>query len=105
MWLNMTFIGDVEYDLDFSNIFAAISGNFSIADLFISTEGLTLIALFGTGVLFGISVPWLGRGIYNLILSLVYTISRKVKDKDKSLNDSLKKIKNKIQTKRLLIYN
>lgn len=79
IWLNMTFIGNLDYDFDFSSIADAISGKFSIADLFLSAEGLMLMALFGTGVGFGLSIPWLGKSLYNLILAIVYTANKRIK--------------------------
>lgn len=99
IWLNMTFIGDLDYDFNFSDIFAALKGTFSIADLFFSPQGLMLITLFGTGVVFGLSIPWLGKTLYNLVLALIYTITAKLKKKD--LNDELRKMKRKIQTMRI----
>jgi hypothetical protein len=53
----MTFIGDLDYDFNFSDLIAALKGSFSIADLFTSPNGLMLIALFGTGSMLGLSVP------------------------------------------------
>lgn len=93
IWLNMTFIGSLEYDFDFSDMAAALSGNFSLADLFASPSGLMLITLLGTGGL--ISAPWLGKTTYNLILALVFTGLKMSKESDKPL---IKKIKNKIPT-------
>jgi hypothetical protein len=83
MWVNMTFIGDLDYDFNFSDLVDALRGNFSIADLFLSPEGLMLITLFGTGVVFGLSVPWLGKSLYNLILAIVYTGYARIKGKEK----------------------
>lgn len=80
IWLNMTFIGDFEYDFDFTQISDALAGKFSIADMFLSPEGLMLISLFGTGFAFGLSVPWLGKSLYNLVLAIIYTSSKKMKE-------------------------
>lgn len=84
IWLNMTFIGDLDYDFNFSDTVAALHGSFSIADIFTSPEGMMLMTLFGTGFAFGLSVPWLGKSLYNLTLALVYTGYAKLKgDKKK----------------------
>jgi hypothetical protein len=53
----MTFIGDLDYDFNFGDIINAISGNFSIEQLFFSSSGLMLITLFGVGNFMGISFP------------------------------------------------
>jgi hypothetical protein len=79
IWLNMTFIGDLDYDFNFSNTVAALHGSFSIADIFASPEGLMLMTLFGTGFAFGLSVPWLGKSLYNLTVAIVYTGYAKLK--------------------------
>ena len=80
IWLNMTFIGHMDYDFDFSNMAKALAGNFSLADLFASPEGLMLTTLFATGSF--ISAPWLGKVAYNLVLALVYTGLKNAKKKD-----------------------
>jgi hypothetical protein len=94
IWLNMTFIGNLDYDMDFSNMAKALAGHFSLADLFASPEGLMLTTLLATGTL--ISAPWLGLKIYNLVLALVYTGLKNAKGKDiqhKVLNSMHSKIK------------
>jgi len=79
MWLQMTFIGDLEYDFNYETIVLALKGTFSIADLFVSPEGLMLLTLFGVGAIFGLSVPWLGKSLYNFGLALFYTAYAKLK--------------------------
>jgi len=93
IWLNMTFIGDLDYDFNFSDTVAALHGTFSIADLFTSPEGLMLITLFGTGFALGLSVPWLGKSLYNLTLAIIYTGYAKLKGDKKKLAE----IKNKMR--------
>ena len=92
LWINMTFIGNLDYDFNFSDVVAALKGTFTITNLFLSPEGLMLVSLFGTGVIFGLSIPWLGKTLYNLILAIFYTIYSKIKG-DK---DILQKVKNKM---------
>lgn len=93
IWLNMTFIGDMDYDFNFSDISAALSGSFSLADLFTSPSGLMLITLFGTGSALGLSVPWLGKSLYNFTMAVVYTGFIKGKGKGITLSNIKKKIK------------
>jgi len=90
IWLNMSFIGDADFDFNFSDLAGALAGSFSLADLFASPSGLLMITLFGTGSLLGLSVPWLGKSMYNLIAGLVYTAYTKVRDSDSKLLTSLK---------------
>jgi hypothetical protein len=91
IWLNMTFIGDLDYDFNFSDMAEALRGNFSLADLFTSPEGLMLMTLFGTGAAFGLSVPWLGKSLYNLILAIVYTGYTRIKGNDKKVLTNIHK--------------
>jgi len=98
IWLNMTFIGDLDYDFNFDDIVNALKGTFSIADLFASPEGLMLITLFGTGAAFGLSVPWLGKTAYNLVLALTYTAYARLKGSEKKV---LMNIKSRIKKVRL----
>jgi len=93
IWLNMTFIGDLDYDFNFSDTVAALHGTFSIADIFTSPEGMMLIALFGTGAAFGLSVPWLGKSLYNLTLAIVYTGYAKLKGDKKKIALMKKKMR------------
>lgn len=94
MWLNMTFIGDLDYDFNFSDIILALTGKFTINELFFSPSGLMLITLFGMGSL--ISFPWLGHSVLNLSMALVYTGLTKLKDKNLA---SI--IRNKIKIQRI----
>lgn len=71
IWLNMTFIGDLDYDFNFSAIFQALSGNYTLHAIFGGGAGIMLATLFATGSV--VSAPWLGTTAANLILALVYT--------------------------------
>lgn len=77
-WLNMTFIGHADFDFDLSHIGKALKGQYALADVFTSPEGLLMIGLVSTGSL--ISMPWLGRATYNVLAALLYTAFKKVKD-------------------------
>jgi hypothetical protein len=80
IWLSMTFVGDPRFDMDLTTAIDAFKGNFSVADLFTSPSGLAMIALLGTGFM-GLSVPWLGSSVYNLIVALIYTGYKKLRDR------------------------
>jgi len=79
MWINMSFIGDFSDDFDISNILNAISGNFTISDLFLSPSGLKFLTLFSTGGL--LSFPWVfGSFPISIIVALIYTGYKKLKN-------------------------
>lgn len=93
IWLNMTFIGNLDYDFDFSDMASALKGKFALEDIFGGPEGLMLTTLFSTGTL--ISAPWLGATSHNLVLALVYTAFKRMKGGNFS---AIKKMKNAIPT-------
>ena len=101
IWLNMTFIGDLDYDFNFSDVAAALGGSFTLTALFVSPEGLMLLTLFGTGAAFGLSFPWLGKSLYNLTMAIVYTSYYKFKKDDVKYKGMLRKFKRKIKTVKL----
>lgn len=94
IWLNMSFIGDLEYDMNISSIAGALVGSFSLADLFMSPEGLLMISLFATGGI--ISFPWLSANIFNILLATIYTGYVKLHEKSP---ETIKKIKSYIKIK------
>ena len=83
IWMNMSFVGNLKYDFDLSHVMSALRGNYSLADLFVSPAGLTMLALFATGNL--ISVAWLGSTSANLLLVLVYHTYQKTRDHNVNL--------------------
>jgi len=101
IWLNMTFIGDLDYDFNFSDLTNALAGSFSITDLFVSPEGLMLMTLFGTGAVLGLSIPWLGKSVFNLTLAIVYTGYARLKGKDKNWKQTLERFKKKMRKDKL----
>lgn len=90
MWLNMSFIGSFDYDFNWSDIWDAFMGKYSITQLFFSPAGLMLIALFTTGPY--VSIPWLGSSLYSLVLAFFYTGYVKLKGSDKDVLGALKKL-------------
>ena len=90
IWLNSAFTGDPELDLDLSYVIGAFAGHFTITDLFMSKEGLAMLALL-VGGFTGIGVSWLAASnAINLLLALLYTGSKKAKEKN--LFQSLKNL-------------
>lgn len=94
IWLNMTFIGDLDYDFNFGAVVDSLTGRFTLADLFGGGSGLMLLTLFGTGGL--ASAPWLGSVAGNLALALVYTAVTIAKDKNHPI---AQKIRSKVKLK------
>jgi hypothetical protein len=78
IWLNMSFIGDAQFDLDLSTIALAFEGSFSIADLFVSPSGLMMLALLGTGFM-GIGFGWMGARALNILIALLYTLFKRLR--------------------------
>jgi len=99
IWMNMTFIGDLDYDFNFEAVFNALMGNFSIEQLFTGASGIMLLTLFATGSI--ASVPWLGSLPYNLLLALVYTATKYAKNK--TIAAKLDALRGKIKFKKIPI--
>jgi hypothetical protein len=102
IWFNMTFIGDAKYDFNLTDAYAALSGKFSLANLFAGTSGTQLLLLFATGVI-GISFPWPGpasvKFLYAMIKSLADWAKLKLQKEhiymNGDINMKLKEILNK----------
>lgn len=88
IWVNMTFVGDFGYDFDWSDMAAALAGNYSLAELFTSPAGLMTVTLFATGGL--VSVAWLGSTGANALLAIIYTGLQHLKG---STNPTVKRIR------------
>ena len=94
-WTQMiSFTGDIEFDFDQSVLFAAIAGNFSLADLFATADGVKMLLFIATGVLTGITFPWPGNAWLLFALSIVYTVAKKKHPQiSKSIIKNVKKFK------------
>ena len=76
IWLNMSFTVDLEYSMDFKDIILALSGNFSLADLFMSPSGITMLIYLATGLVAGVSVPWPGGTITQIVGGVIFSAWR-----------------------------
>jgi len=78
MWYNEAFIGDPDFDFDLSEVLAAFSGSFSLADIFSGAEGFKLLAAFAVGMATGLSFPWPGPSTIHFAIAIVSTIAKKI---------------------------
>jgi hypothetical protein len=78
MWLNMSFIGDFSFDMDLGMVIDAFRGKFTIEDLFLTPGGLTMLTLFSIGAFTGLSFPWVGSSVVNLLIALCFTTARRL---------------------------
>lgn len=77
-WTRMiSFTGDVDFDFDQTTLFNAIQGNYSLADLFASPDGIKMLTFIATGVLLKLSFPWPGSSGVLFLASLFYTVVKK----------------------------
>jgi hypothetical protein len=77
IWLNMTFVGSLDFDMNLSVIPDVIKGLYTIEDFLCSYDLVKYTVLLFTGVVVVISCAWLGRTVYNLILAIIYTFFKK----------------------------
>lgn len=80
IWFNMTFIGDERYDFDLTDVFAALSGKFTLSTLFAGTSGTQLLMLFATGVI-GLSFPWPGPTSVKFLYAMIKSFANWTKIK------------------------
>jgi len=85
IWLNMSFTGDLDYDFDQSAIFAALSGSYSLTELFAGSNGVKLLTLLATGKLLGVGFPWPGPQSILFVGSLLYGLAKFAKNKGMEL--------------------
>jgi len=76
IWLNMSFTPDLEYSMDFKDIILSLSGNYSLADLFASPSGITMLIYLATGMLAGVSMPWPGGTTIQIVGGLIFSAWR-----------------------------
>jgi hypothetical protein len=81
IWTQMSFTPDLEYSMDFKDILSALAGSFSIADLFASDSGVTMLIYLASGMLLGLSTPWPGKQSTQIIGGLIFSAYRLLKPK------------------------
>ena len=75
IWMDMSFTGDWDSDMNMTPILEALSGDYSITELFLSDAGIEMLALFALGTTVGLSFPWL-KGLSTakkVVAAFVYT--------------------------------
>ena len=92
-WLSMQFVGSSEFDLDLSDMGAALAGNFELQELFAGKDGLMFLGLLAGGLTGGPSFAWLGSKKANMALATAFTGMKNLKKADK---EDLKKLIKKI---------
>jgi hypothetical protein len=102
IWLNMSFAGNFDQDMDLSHMFKALAGDFSLEELFGTAVGAKMFALLSLGITTGgaVSFPWLLKTTANLSLAISYSIFKMVKNNDINIEE----IKNRIKKKKLEEY-
>lgn len=81
IWLNMSFTGDPTYDFNFSDVLDALAGKATISSIFAGKEGIKLITLFSTGIIAGLSFPWVGATSIHFVGGVIYSLAKKHKIK------------------------
>lgn len=87
LWLNACFVGDFTYDFNLENVTLALAGKATVAELF-SESNLELMALSLVGVTTGLSFPWIGNSLIELVIAIVFSGAKQLKLK--ALVNSLK---------------
>jgi hypothetical protein len=93
-WTNLiSFTGEVDFDFDQTSLFQALTGSFSLTDIFGGENGLKLLTFITTGTLFNISLPYPGGTWVLFVFSIIYTVSKyKFPQIANSMKPMLKKV-------------
>ena len=77
VWFNQAFTGDADYDFDLSEVTDALSGRYSLADIFGGHDGTMMLTtlVMGAG---GLSYPWPGAAEMQFIAAIIITLARKM---------------------------
>lgn len=78
LWFLAADTGHIAFDLDLSDATAALSGSYSLADIFAGPEGVKWIAILAAGAV-GLSFPWPGPMHIRFVAAVITTISLEVK--------------------------
>lgn len=99
IWLNMSFAGNFAEDMDLSPVFKALTGSFSLTDLFASASGAKMLTLLTVGLSSAglISFPWLMKSSANLAMAISYSAFKLAKTGDINMDE----IKRRILRKKL----
>lgn len=94
IWLNMSFSGHFDGDMDLSSVFLALKGDFSLDDIFGSEAGNKMLLLLSTGLTTagGLSFPWLIKSSANLAMALMYTFYKLSKSGHINMEEMKKRI-------------
>lgn len=76
IWFNQAFIGDSDYDFDISEVTDALSGRYSLADMFGGRDGVIMLTTLVLGV-GGLSYPWPGAVGAQFVAAVVATLAKK----------------------------
>ena len=74
MWFTMSFTGDFQWDFDMSDVIEALSGQYSLADLFLSPDGIKSLVATAVGTMTELSFPWPSPQTIQFIFSVLLTL-------------------------------
>jgi hypothetical protein len=77
IWWNMSYVGNPVFDFDLSDVLDALTGSFSLSNLFSGAKGVTLLLLFLTGSV-GIGFGWPGAKSIHFAISVIVTLAKKL---------------------------
>jgi GNAT superfamily N-acetyltransferase len=79
-WTMMSFMGDLDYDFDYTTFAEIASGEKGLADALTSPSGLMYTTLLATGAGLGLGFAWAGGTAANTALGLTYTAAKHLRN-------------------------
>ena len=77
VWFNQAFTGDADYDFDLSEVTDALSGRYSLSDIFGGENGMMMLTTLAMGA-GGMSYPWPGAAELQFIAAIIVTLAKKI---------------------------
>lgn len=81
LWFLMADTGDADWDFDFSDVLAALGGNYALSELFAGPEGAKMLLAIAAGTILRASFPWPGPESVRFVGAIIYTLAGKFRKK------------------------
>jgi hypothetical protein len=78
LWFVSANTGNIAFDWDLTDAVAALSGSYSLTEIFAGPDGLKLLAILAAGVA-GLSFPWPGPTTVHFVGTVITTLAKVVR--------------------------
>ena len=86
-WLSMSFTGHPLDDFDITMVFASLTGKATLTNVFGTSSGIKMLMLLATGIITGVSFPYVGTNLVKFTVAVLVTLAKMIKEKLTKGND------------------